>query len=691
MPGGLIQLAAFGQEDMYLMGKPAITFFKTVFRQHTNFAQESVEVECEGMYNLSEVTSKPLQLKVKIPRVGDLLNKTFVKVELPHVFSSNLKKFKWVDHLGEAIIREAKLVIGGQEIEKITSDWLHIYHKLNLSDEKRKMYDMLIGNTPDMYNVECFQSILETLQSREFMSPEVPFHRREGRTEDADEMRIYEALLDHFSTILSYKDNIATDRATLQETRSRLIQTLPKSFRDLFHILKNISDYQDTQSPYYSLKHIPKTFYPSILSKTLYIPLPFFFSKDSRVSLPLIALQNQEVEIHLEINPIIYWYTILDWDKMEEKLYRRKPNPLLCSHKLSYFTYTSSCSSTSPHTLDDQLKGKIQYCCQEIDQCVEQDQVQILSSQVEIDGEASGPPTPASPSQGESLDTWDMMMRKEEVIQTHWQGSPQSPVRISMELLYTFLDEEERCKFAGNNQQYLIERMEVRQGEGYHGDNSEMNIQLTNPVKELIWVFKRDDFIQHNIHFNYTNWIYPHKPIWYNVALQDEFTKDRYQDVSGESCASYTSVVPLQKQIMKNAKLQFNGIDRFESKDAIYFNYLQPYLTHTNHDAGIYNYSFSLEPEALQPSGSVNMSMIQKVTLQFQTLVPPCDPKVKHELAKKTPDAKIANEYGFDQTTGEFNYLKDRDMFLFNYNLQIFSVHYNILNIASGTASLAYI
>ena len=38
MPGGLIQLIAIGAQDVYLTQKPEITFFKTVYRRHTNFA-----------------------------------------------------------------------------------------------------------------------------------------------------------------------------------------------------------------------------------------------------------------------------------------------------------------------------------------------------------------------------------------------------------------------------------------------------------------------------------------------------------------------------------------------------------------------------------------------------------------------------------------------------------------------------
>ena len=48
MPEGTIQLMAYGVEDLYIMGNPQITFFKSVFRKHTSFAIESIKQEFQG-------------------------------------------------------------------------------------------------------------------------------------------------------------------------------------------------------------------------------------------------------------------------------------------------------------------------------------------------------------------------------------------------------------------------------------------------------------------------------------------------------------------------------------------------------------------------------------------------------------------------------------------------------------------
>lgn len=84
-----------------------------------------------------------------------------------------------------------------------------------------------------------------------------------------------------------------------------------------------------------------------------------------------------------------------------------------------------------------------------------------------------------------------------------------------------------------------------------------------------------------------------------------------YTDGSGNSVTPYTG-----RETLADAKLQLNGQDRFSVRDAAYFNIVQPYQHFTRCPAtGIYVYSFALNPEQHQPSGTVNMSRIDNATL----------------------------------------------------------------------------
>ena len=118
MGGGLIQLVAYGAQDIYLTGSPQITFFKSVYRRYTNFAMESIECQLPGDIKNNKKISFPIE------RQGDLL--LDLELEVPvttdAVFSEDLDAFR--------LIREAELEIGGQVINKIYGDWMQIWARL---------------------------------------------------------------------------------------------------------------------------------------------------------------------------------------------------------------------------------------------------------------------------------------------------------------------------------------------------------------------------------------------------------------------------------------------------------------------------------------------------------------------------------------------------------------------------------
>ena len=79
MPGGLIQIVAYGAQDLFLTGIPEITHFKYIYKRYTNFAMEFLELPFNGTKNFGETITCP------IPKNGDLINSTVVKLELPKV------------------------------------------------------------------------------------------------------------------------------------------------------------------------------------------------------------------------------------------------------------------------------------------------------------------------------------------------------------------------------------------------------------------------------------------------------------------------------------------------------------------------------------------------------------------------------------------------------------------------------
>merc|ERR1712054_507332 len=103
MGGGLMQLVAYGAQDIYLTGNPQITFFKVVYRRHTNFSMEAIEQTINGTVSASSrVTST-------VSRNGDLVHKMYLEVNTGTVNVANY---------GHALIDNVEVEIGGQRIDK---------------------------------------------------------------------------------------------------------------------------------------------------------------------------------------------------------------------------------------------------------------------------------------------------------------------------------------------------------------------------------------------------------------------------------------------------------------------------------------------------------------------------------------------------------------------------------------------
>ena len=137
MGGGLMQLVAYGAQDIYLTGNPQITFFKVVYRRHTNFAVESIEQTFNGQADFGK------RVTATISRNGDLIQQMYLEVDLPIVGASNV----WTYGVGNALVKQAEIEIGGQLIDRQYGDWMNIWTELTIPAGKRDGYDNMVGNS----------------------------------------------------------------------------------------------------------------------------------------------------------------------------------------------------------------------------------------------------------------------------------------------------------------------------------------------------------------------------------------------------------------------------------------------------------------------------------------------------------------------------------------------------------------
>lgn len=156
---------------------------------------------------------------------------------------------------------------------------------------------------------------------------------------------------------------------------------------------------------------------------------------------------------------------------------------------------------------------------------------------------------------------------------------------------YVYLDVEERRRFVSTAHEYLIEQVQYTNPLGLPASAPAfpLSLEFNHPIREFIWVIKRDIMDSYHEWFNFSS-----------LSISEVGTRT---------------------DLLGTAQFQFDGLDRFQTRDAGYFRLVQPWQYHTviPNDDFIYVYSLAVKPEELQPSGSVNASRLDSIVLQITT------------------------------------------------------------------------
>ena len=267
MGGGLLNLTAYGNENVILNGNPKKTFFKAVYKKHTNFGLQRFRIDYKGSRILNYNT--PTVLDFKIPRYAEMLYDTYVCVTLPDIwspfqeFNPSLQvggnrmrpyQFRWIEELGTNMIREVEVYSGPIILSKFSGEYLNCLKERDFSNSKKDLWNRMTGNIPELNN----------------------------------------------PAFSGYRVNVYPNAMYVDETGV----------------------------------------IPSIQGRKLYIPLNLFFSDSSKMALPLVALQYQEINIKITFQPITHLYTINDVDAVNNATgvsYRRAPNPNVLHHQMWHF------------------------------------------------------------------------------------------------------------------------------------------------------------------------------------------------------------------------------------------------------------------------------------------------------------------------------------------------------------------
>lgn len=155
---GLLDLVAHGIQDIYLIGNPQITFFKTVYKRHTNFSMEAFRLS----YNQKPVFGGLTKFKIDV--YADLLHTMIMEVDLPLLtaqttyptggdpndYADATGNISWVNNTGHAIVDYYDLKIGSNLIDRQYSEWMEIWTELTQSESKKRGLDLMLNRNPSL-------------------------------------------------------------------------------------------------------------------------------------------------------------------------------------------------------------------------------------------------------------------------------------------------------------------------------------------------------------------------------------------------------------------------------------------------------------------------------------------------------------------------------------------------------------
>jgi hypothetical protein len=316
-----------------------------------------------------------------------------------------------------------------------------------------------------------------------------------------------------------------------------------------------MGQYPHAVTPQYQPGGVPNTLVPepSIRSRQLVIPLHFWFCENPGMALPLVSMQNSDVFINVTYRPLNQLYTVIDVNPANTATYGKRIRPNATDYAIGRFL---------------------------------------------------SPPTATGASSNPSL--------------TSFFPDPY------LEGNFIYLTEMEMAQLANADQTFLVKTVTYTNNPGQYGGNSDILIPFFNLVTRIVWSTQRSDKILANDWDNYTNWDDPKRAPFTTTGdannppstITNSTQTQTYLYSSGQQQIS--SVYP--RDPITDGLLLLDGKERFSVKPTSYFSLLQMYK-HTTGDApqipGVYMYSFALNNDLYQPSGAINGSMFNKVTLRL--------------------------------------------------------------------------
>ncbi|MBA42432.1 MAG: hypothetical protein CMF62_00295 [Magnetococcales bacterium] len=568
MGGGLMQLVAYGAQDVYLTGNPQITFFKVVYRRHTNFSMETIEHTLNGNPDFGRKSM------VTITRNGDLATKVYLRVVLNAWEPDAGVRAAWVRRVGHHLIDNVEVEIGGSRIDKQYGTWLDVWYELARPvGDRERGYNKMIGDVPELTEL----------------------------------------------------NNKAKPQCVL------------------------------------------------------FVPLQFWFNRNTGLALPLIALQYHEVRLHFEFTPARFLLVQDNRDKPQEGKLTMQDASIL----VDYIYLDSEERRRFAQVGHEYLIEQLQFTGTEsVDQRNAKFRLGFNHPTKELIWAAraghyvQGRPFLAYTHEVKADGTPDWSSALDEAAKNliccrfvlgaapaNTESTQVSPDGDIIDCVVVDVDDQ---TYNGAPEINYVSSWDVTVCVNSMGMGTSLFSKIeAATVKLTITEVDGEAQLECKV-FNVSHSLHP-RDVSLPTDIGTPFVLDtrplscKTNDVSVYSWSNYGLLIDGQYNPVDRALIQLNGHDRFDTREGDYFNYVQPDQHHTNTPAdGINVYSFALHPEQHQPSGTANLSRIDNTQLNLT---------FADQSARKVTDTWSGCEIPFTEVDSQ---------------LYIFGWSYNVLRIMSG-------
>ena len=688
MAGGLLVLVNTGQENVILNGNPTKTFWKATYAKYTNFGLQKFRLDYEGLRQLELSTSSKFTFKVK--RYADLLWDTYLVLNLPDIYSPlfSTKKynisendceykyipyeFRWIKDIGFNIIREISINCGGQQLQKLSGDYLSNKFSRDFPGDKRLLISKMSGNIKELYDPA-------NIHGRKGNYPNHIFDKSlDGGAPSIMGRKLYIPI----GTWFSINSKLAFPLICLQYNELT-IDVILRPINELFQI-RNVVPTDKLDS---------KNFKPDELARQINFnyKAPDFNNKFEKMQLflnqaPDLSKYSREEYKHNPTGAI---------NETTLELYEDLPdNWDLDLHLISTYVFLSE--DEQQVFACKQQDYLINYVHESIFKGINTSQILELNSLGLV-----------------SNWMWflrrdDVYLRNEWANYTNWEFQDTFPNNI-------FTIPRYDCDKDNPEETSLYCKMiNYNQRNSSYMDLLENRINIYPPTIEEIYCYHLSKAPSSNEKYLYRNLELDLLPTWRQQGQGDLSVDPKrlhllpmpfYSNYWGPGSyprynfsTSGPSSMTNQKNIMESAAIVLDGSYRENMLDQGIYNYCEKYNKILGSGKeGLYCYNFRIDtnPSILQPSGAQNFNKYTKTNMELVTISPPMiiskQLNLNDDNMNDIPNNKIICSTNMDGDSVPIGIYKSiYDLYKYNYDLIFMEERVNIVRFIGGNAGLVF-